>query len=570
MTLNRALGGEPATLDPHLAEDNPALALSQELYEGLTTEAPDGSIVPGAAEAWAVSGDGRTWTFRLRPDLRWSDGTPLTAAQFIAGLDAERAANSQAPYSSLLHEITSARAPDARTVVLEVARAVPYLPAVLALPVAAPQYVVADAAGQSVIGNGPYRLLARHPGGKIELERNPHYHSVGSVAIERVTYLTLDDLNTELNLYRAGDLDLTSEVPNSRIDWLRKHLPGELRIAPYLSTYAYVPNLRRLPDLDSRVALAMSIDRQQITDRITGAGEKPALSWVPPGIPGYSPTRFAWAQMPKDELARRARELWAAAMKRGATPARLTLCTDASANHRRTAVALVDQWRHTLGVDVAIVEMEWKAYLAMRELPGECDLIRFGWSADFVDPEAFLALFTSGHAQNVAGYSNPAYDALMSKAGVAANAGQRAAILASAERSLLRDAVVIPVFHRVSKRLVKSGSSASRPIRSVTCPLATCGCANAKNRAGGLRHPARGVDREVRGLVSRSCCELAAYGLAAVIAAAIACTSAVVSDLSDPMPPRLLLIAVWIFVASRALRLKIGLIAPWQVWHLAV
>ena len=457
VTLNRALGGEPATLDPHLAEDNPALALSQELYEGLTTEAADGSIVPGAAESWTVSGDGRTWTFRLRPDLRWSDGTPLTAAQFIAGLDAERAANSQAPYSALLHEITSARAPDARTVVLEVARAVPYLPAVLALPVAAPQYPVADAAGQSVVGNGPYRLLARHPDGKIELERNPHYHSAGSVAIERVTYLTLDDLNTELNLYRAGDLDLTSEVPNSRIDWLRQHLPGELHIAPYLSTYAYVPNLRRLPDRDSRVALAMSVDRQQITDRITGAGENPALSWVPPGIPGYSPSRFTWAQMPKDELARRARDLWAAAMKRGATPARLTLCTDASANHRRTAVALVDQWRRALGVDVAIVEMEWKAYLAMRELPGECDLIRFGWSADFVDPEAFLALFTSGHAQNVAGYSNPAYDALILKAGVAANAGQRAAILASAERSLLQDAVVIPIFHRVSKRLVKPG-----------------------------------------------------------------------------------------------------------------
>ena len=101
--------------------------------------------------------------------------------------------------------------------------------------------------------------------------------------------------------------------------------------------------------------------------------------------------------------------------------------------------------------------MEWKAYLAMREQPGECDLIRFGWSADFVDPEAFLALFTSGQAQNVAGYSNPAYDALMAKAAIAADAGQRAMLLASAERILLQDAVVVPIFHRVSKRLVKPG-----------------------------------------------------------------------------------------------------------------
>jgi len=456
VSINRALGGEPATLDPRLAEDNPALALAQELFEGLTTEAADGSIVPGAAETWAVSADGRTWTFRLRPNLRWSDGTQLTAAQFVAGLDAARAKDSQAPYSALLRDVTTTRAPDSQTVVLEVTRAVPYLPAVLALPVAAPRHVAAGP-DASIVGNGPYRLLVRRPDGKIELERNPHYHSAGSVAIERVTYLTLDDLNTELNLYRTGDLDITSEVPNSQIDWLERNLPGELHVAPYLSTYAYALNLRRVQDRDVRAALSLAIDRAQITDRVTGAGERPAQSWVPPGIPGYTPARAAWAGLDASARTRQAQEHWSAARKRGTAPAQLTLCTDASANHRRTAIALADQWRQTLDVKVAIVEMEWKAYLATREAPGECDLLRYGWSADFVDPEAFLALFTSGHAQNVAGYSNPAYDALMSRSGVAADAEQRAAALAGAERILLQDAVVIPLFHRVSKRLVKPG-----------------------------------------------------------------------------------------------------------------
>jgi oligopeptide transport system substrate-binding protein len=203
--------------------------------------------------------------------------------------------------------------------------------------------------------------------------------------------------------------------------------------------------------------LSLAIDRRQITDRVTGAGELPAQSWVPSGIPGYTPARAGWAELDSSVRTKQAQEYWSAARKRGTAPAQLTLCTDASANHRRTAIALADQWRQTLGVEVAIVEMEWKAYLAMREQPGDCDLVRFGWSADFVDPEAFLSLFTSGHAQNIAGYSNPAYDALLSKAGVAADAGDRAATLASAERLLLHDAVVIPVFHRVSKRLVKPG-----------------------------------------------------------------------------------------------------------------
>ena len=456
-TLTRALGGEPATLDPRLAEDNAALALAQELFEGLTAEAADGSIVPGAAEAWSVSEDGRTWTFHLRPNLHWSDGTPLTAAQFVAGLDAARVKDSQAPYSALLHEIAAARAPDVQTVVLDLARPVPYLPAVLALPVAAPQRRADSAEDASIIGNGPYRLLVRRPGEKIELERNPHYHSAGAVAIERVTYLTLDDLNTELNLYRTGELDITSEVPNSQIDWLRKNLSGELHIAPYLSTYSYAVNLRRVQDRDVRAALSLAIDRAQITDRVTGAGELPAQSWVPPGIPGYTPARAGWAELDTSVRTKQAQEYWSAARKRGTAPPQLTLCTDASANHRRTAIALADQWRRALGVEVAIVEMEWKAYLAMREQPGDCDLVRFGWSADFVDPEAFLSLFTSGHAQNIAGYSNPAYDALLSKAGIAADAGDRAATLTGAERLLLQDAVVIPVFHRVSKRLVKPG-----------------------------------------------------------------------------------------------------------------
>jgi oligopeptide transport system substrate-binding protein len=449
------LGGDPATLDPRLAEDNAALALLQELYEGLTAEAADGSIIPGAADSWSVSADGRTWTFRLRDNLRWSDGTPLTAAQFVAGLEAARVENSQAPYSALLHQVTTARAPDYRTVVLEAARPVPYLPAVLALPVAAPQRRAASAAGASVVGNGPYRLVMHRPGEKFELERNAHYHSAGSVAIERVTYLTLENLNTELNLYRSGDLDVTSEVPNSQVEWLRRNLPGELHIAPYLSTYAYVPNQRRLTDRDLRTALALAVDRQQITTKVTGAGEFAAMSWVPPGIPGYDPSRFNWADLPAEKQTEQARALWQAAARRGAAPTRLTLCTDASANHRRTAVALADQWRRTLGIDVAIVEMEWKAYLAMREQPGECDLIRFGWSADFVDAEAFLALFTSGQSQNVAGYSNRAYDALLAKAAVAADAGQRGTLLASAERILLQDAAVIPIFHRVAKRLVR-------------------------------------------------------------------------------------------------------------------
>ncbi len=449
--LIRGLGGEPETLDPALADDNAALALLQDLFEGLTAEAADGSLIAGAAESWTTDPDSLRWTFKLRPNLRWSNGDPLTAAAFVAGLDRARDPASQAPYAGMLDAVLAAQAPDPGTVVIALSRPMPALPAVLAMPFAGPLHPTFD----GTVTNGPYRVLARRPGESIELVRNDRFHAADTVTIPHVTYLTLDDLNTELNLYRSGHLDITSEVPNSQLDWLRQNLPGELHSAPYLSTYAYVPDQRRLRDRDVRVALAMAVDRQQITEQVTGAGEQAAWSWVPPGIPGYVPTRFDWSAEPPEAQSMQARALWIAANKRGSAPSHLTLCTDASANHRRTAVALVDQWRRTLGVDVAIVEMEWKAYLAMREQPVDCDLIRFGWSADFVDPESFLALFKTGNPQNVAGYSNAVYDELIAKARVSADAGQRAATLAAAERILLRDAAVIPIFHRVSKRLVQ-------------------------------------------------------------------------------------------------------------------
>ena len=445
--LVRGLGGEPETLDPRLAADNPSLALMLELYEGLTREAEDGTIVPGAAESWQTSQDGLAWTFVLRPGLRWSDGAPLDALQFAQGIAEAKASDSPAPYGPLLAGIRSMTiGRDAMALTIQLWRPMPQLPALLALPVAAPERPKdsTDAA------NGPYRLVSRVPGQHLDLERNPHYHGAAA-AIERVRWLTLDDLNTELNLYRAGQLDVTSEVPNARITWIREHLADELQVSPYLSTYGYAANVTRLADVAMRTALAMAIDRERITASVTGAGERPAFGWVPPGLAGYPGAHFDWASLDDTGRLQQAQARWRSARR----PAELTLCTDASENHRRTAIALLDQWRTTLGVEAELVELEWKAYLAERARPGRCDLVRLGWSADYADPEAFLELFESRHPQNTQGYTSTRYDTLLYQSRRAADAVERLQRLAEAEAVLLEDVPVIPVFHRVAKRLVK-------------------------------------------------------------------------------------------------------------------
>ena len=147
--------------------------------------------------------------------------------------------------------------------------------------------------------------------------------------------------------------------------------------------------------------------------------------------------------------------MWQDAQSRNAAPDRITLCTDASANHRRTAVAIADLWRSALGLETAIVELEWNVYLDTRRHPGECDLVRLGWSADFVDAEAFADVFESGHPQNTLGYRSRQYDELLRRSRMTADASTRAALLADAEAQLLADAPVVPIFFRVSKRLVK-------------------------------------------------------------------------------------------------------------------
>lgn len=454
IVLRRGLGAEPETLDPHLASDNASLAVVGDLYEGLATETSDGRIVPGAAQSWSASADGLVWTIRLRPDLRWSNGDALTARDFVSSLEAVMAPGTVAPNAGLLEGISDASAPDDSTIELRLSRPLPYLPAVLALPVTAPVHAISEGSRYGP-SNGPYRLVSWQRGESIELERNPHFHAVRDVHIDKVVHRLVTDITTELNLYRSGELDLTSEVPNAQLPWLRENFPDELKIAPYLSSYAYAVNFSRLSDIRVRKALAMTVDRDRITQQVTGAGERAAYGWVPDGIPGYSAARFDWRGLPYADAANDARRLWSMAQTDSAAPERIQLCTDSSANHRRTAVALADLWRSSLGVETEIVEMEWNVYLDTRHSPGDCDLVRLGWSADFVDAEAFASVFESGNAQNTLGYASARYDELLQRSRLAADPSTRMVLLERAEAQLLADVPVIPIFFRVSKRLVK-------------------------------------------------------------------------------------------------------------------
>lgn len=477
--LRRSISAEPESLDPHLARSVPAAKVLGDLFEGLVTLGPDGSLQAGAAAAWSVSDDGLTWTFRLRPELTWSNGEPLTAADFVWSFRRLVDPATGAFYGSNLAPIEGARAilegqadpatlgvtaPDERTVVLRLEHPLADLLHRLAHPSAAPvhrpsveRWGDGYPAPERLVGNGPYRLVERVIGGHIGLARNGFFRDPVSVPIERVRYYPLEDEMSEYNRYRSGELDITARVPAPVFRDVGRERPDELRVAPYLGVYYLGFNLAEPPFLDApdlRRALSLAIDRERIADTLTGRGEAPAWSWTPPAVRDYSPPRFDYADLTPEARAEEARRLYRQAGYGPERPLRFRLRYNTSDENRRIATALQAMWREVLGAEVELVNQEFRVLIAETRRGDVPGLFRGSWIADYDDVGNFLSVLTSGHTANQFGYSNPAFDSLVAAAMRERGEEERAGLFANAERLLLAEHPVLPIFFYVSKHLV--------------------------------------------------------------------------------------------------------------------
>lgn len=477
--LRRAGGPEPESLDPHRAEGVSSSNILRDLFEGLVGEAADGTLQPAAAESWTVSDDGRVWTFRLRPEGRWSNGDAVTAADFVYGLRRSVDPATLSEYSAILAPIANAeaviagelppsalgvRALDDLTLEIRVAAPTPYLLGLLthssAYPVHRPtveQYGGAFARPGRLVGNGPFVLDEWRVQSHIRLVRNPNFRDAAGTVLEEVWYYTIENADAELARYRAGELDMTSTVPARQIGWLRKNLPAELKIAPYLGSYVFGFNMAQPPFKDNqplRLALTLALDREILTERISGAGELAAYTWVPPMADYPSPTP-EWASWSQAEREAEARRQYAAAGYSAERPLRVRLLYNTDNNHRRLAAAMAAMWREVLGAEVELLNQEWQVFLQTRREGLETQVFRYGWIGDYQDPYTFLEILHSRHGLNDMGYRNPGYDALLAKAAAEADATVRLKLLSEAERLLLEDLPVLPLYFYVSKQLVK-------------------------------------------------------------------------------------------------------------------
>lgn len=480
VTYVRGNEGQPETLDQHKTSTVIEARILRDLYEGLVIYDNKAKVIPGVAESWTMSDDGKVYTFKLRANAKWSNGDPVVAGDFVFSLQRIMTPETGAKYANILFPILNAeainkgekkpeelgvKAIDDTTLEITLAQATPYFLELLThqtgLPVN-PKSVTDNgtdfvAAGK-MVSNGAYKLVSFQPNDKIVAAKNEHFHDAANVKIDKIEYLPIEDRATCVRRFEAGEVMSCEDLPTEQIKDLKARLGDQVRIAPYLGTYYYALNMKReaLADVRVRQALAMSIDRDFLANEIWAGAMLPGYTLVPPGISNYEGggAQPEWATMSQVDREDKALELMKEAGFGPDKPLTLELSYNNSENHKNTATAIADMWK-PLGVNVTYNARDIAAHYAMLRDDKNFDVARAGWIGDYSDPQNFLFLLESDNPGfNYAQYNNPDYDAALDKAAAELDLVKRAELLRSAEAMAMKDMPYIELLYYSSMAVV--------------------------------------------------------------------------------------------------------------------
>jgi oligopeptide transport system substrate-binding protein len=481
VTFLRGNDADPETMDVQKQSTVGESHLSRDLFENLMIHNAKGEVVPGVAESFTVSPDGLTYTFRIRPNAKWSNGEDFKASDYVFSYRRIIDPATGAKYANLLYPIKNAekinkkeagatleslgvRAVDAKTLEITLERPTPYFVELLTHSTSSP---VNEAAvrrhgndwvkPENWVSNGAFRLMEWVPNSHIRLDKNTHFHDAANVQIERVMVSPTPDYAAAARRFMAGELHFTTDIPADQVKFLKERLGDQVKIAPYLGTYYLSFNTSKAPYNDVRVrqALSMAIDREFIADQIWGGTMIPAYSFVPPGIGNYGkPVAAAWAEASPIDREDQAKKLLAAAGFGPGKPLKVEIRYNTTDNNRRTVVAIADQWKQ-IGVETTFINTDARTHFAHLRDGGDYDIARAGWIGDYSDPQNFLFLLQSDNKGfNYAKYNNPEFDQLMRDAEREVDLKKRADILAKAEALITRDQPYPPVLFYSTKNLV--------------------------------------------------------------------------------------------------------------------
>lgn len=478
-TLRSFNGGEPASLDPHRVSGDWENRIVGDYLEGLMAEDAMAQPILGQAASFTISDDGLVYTFTIRDDALWSDGTPVTAGDFDFAFrrlfEPERAAD----YAYLQYPILNAEAINAgememdqlgvrviddKTIEFTLGAPAPFFLDALthytSYPL--PRHVLEEFGDdwirpQNIVGNGPYNIVEWVPNSYIRAVKSETYYDAANVQIAEVYYYALDDISAALQRYRAGEFDIMTDFPTDQYQLLQTQYPGQAHVAPFLGIYYYVMNqtMPELQDVNVRTAMSMAINRDIIGPDILGTGELPAYGWVPPGtanypFEGYTPEWASWSY--GDRVAEAVR-LMEAAGYTARNPLNLQLRYNTNENHQRIAVAIAAMWE-PLHINVELFNSEVAVHYDALQNNDFAGVGRAGWLMDYNDAINTLELLRSDIIYNYGRYNNPEYDALLRQSATITDMAARAEVLRQAEVIAMSEVAALPLYYYVSKNVV--------------------------------------------------------------------------------------------------------------------
>jgi oligopeptide transport system substrate-binding protein len=473
--LRRARGGNLTTLDPHRPVSAPDMEIAADLFCGLTAVNAAGNLVPGCAESWRSSSDGLRHSFQLRSGLKWSDGRPLTANDFVASfrrlLSPATAALLAYRYAAIdqAAELLAGRVrPEAlgvsatndNTVVFSLQRPEADLLQLLAVAYVVPSHAIARwgvdwAKPPQIVVNGAFLPRSWQQNGTLQMSRNPLFFDVGRVKLDELQWLMGVDDATRLRLFRTGELDVAQIAESSQLAAARRELASQLHSEPFygggwVGLQTARPGLR---DVRARRALALGVDRSVLADKVRALGERPSESLVPDAVSDYPrhavPEHAAWPMAQRRGVAA---QLLNAVGYSAARPLPLTAIFSANGLTQRSFLALAAMWR-PLGVSLSAQGMESRAYnLALRS--GDFDLMDYAPFSAVQSATSFIGRFHSRSFLNFSHYSNPEVDRLIDLAERQLTPALRSQQYLAVEQQLLRDWPAIPLYSGVTHRLV--------------------------------------------------------------------------------------------------------------------
>ena len=467
--INIGNGGEPKDLDPHLVTGVPEQRILQNLFEPLVGKDPKTlAPTPGVAESWKVSKDGKTYTFTLRKNAKWSNGEPLTAKDFVYAWTRLLTPATAAEYAQQGYYIVNGKefntgalkdasklgikAKDDHTLELQLVNPTPFF---LSLLYHHSLYPVHKATiekhgarwtrPENMVSNGAFKLDKWEMNKVVSISVNPHYWDKANVKLTQANYFPVEKQDTEEKMFRSGELHVTNEVPLEKIPFWQKDTSGVYQQGPYLGTYFYWVNVKKSP-VDTKLirkALNLSFDRERIVKFVTRGGQLPATAFTPVGAGGFQPKAILPTNLSR--LAEAKELLKKAGYPDGKGLPEIEILYNTSDGHKKIAEALQQMWAENLGVKVKLFNQEWKVYLDSQR-SHNFQLSRAGWIGDYNDPNTFLDMFVSTSGLNHAQFANPAYDKLIADAAKELNAKKRLEIFQKAEDILLEELPVIPIY----------------------------------------------------------------------------------------------------------------------------